>query len=145
MNAQTAEQTAAQARQLSEWLAATDIAILELTGPGQVIRLRRTAGDGITTEISDGNAQDGEAQDSHDIPATVVRAGSVGVVLHAHPLRDEPLVRAGQRVSAGQALVLLQVGKVLLPVCAPRDATVIRHVADHHSVAGYGTPLVELE
>ena len=78
-------------------------------------------------------------------PRTVVRAGSVGVVLLAHPLRTQPLVGVGQAVAAGQALALLRIGDVLLPVAAPRSGVVARIVAADGSAAGYGDPLVEIE
>jgi acetyl-CoA carboxylase biotin carboxyl carrier protein len=73
-----------------------------------------------------------------------VRAGSVGLLLHTHPLRSEPLVKVGQQVAAGQALALLKIGLVLLPVSAPRAGVVSRIVAPDASAVGFGEPLIEL-
>jgi acetyl-CoA carboxylase biotin carboxyl carrier protein len=105
--------------ELSAWLAVTDIAWLELRGPGTLLRLRRDA-------------------------PTVVRSPCVGVLRHGHPLHDTPLVGEGERVIAGQALALLQIGPTLVPAPAPRDGVVARFVARDGDAVGYGDPLVEL-
>jgi acetyl-CoA carboxylase biotin carboxyl carrier protein len=127
-----------QIRQLSEWLQATDISLLELRGPGESIRLCRQASGEVREAAPD--ATPAAAPPS----TTVVRAGSVGIVLHTHPLRTEPLVKPGQPVAAGQALALLRIGAVLLPVAAPRAGVVSRIVCAHESAVGFGTPLIEL-
>ena len=121
-------------RQLSDWLAATDIGLLELSGPGQAIRLHRNGAHSFTEEAP-----------PPPPAATVVRAGSVGIVLDAHPLRTEPLVRVGDAVAEGQAVALLKIGLVLLAVPAPRAGIVSRIVAANGRAVGYGEPLVELE
>ena len=120
--------------QLADWLAATDLALLELSGPDTAIRLRRH---GATFEAEP--LVPGEAS-----APTVVRAGSVGIALHAHPLRTEPLVRVGQAVAAGQTVCLLQIGLVLLAVHAPRAGTVTRIAAAHEAPVGFGDALLEM-
>lgn len=132
--------------QLAQWLQATDIAELELTGPDRRLRLQRTAGDRITVEVTAPQAACGlHPQATQRAPRIAIRAGCVGVVLLSHPLRDDTLVRAGQSVSAGQAVALLKVGQVLLPVPAPRAGRVTRILATDQAIAGYGAPLVEIE
>jgi acetyl-CoA carboxylase biotin carboxyl carrier protein len=133
-------------RQLSEWLNGTDITLLELSGPGTFVRLRRNG------QASPSGVQ--EVQEVQPLPAmqaagpiaapTVVRAGSVGIALHSHPLRTDPLVQVGQQVVAGQTVALLKIGFVLLAVPAPRAGTVCRIVAPHEAPVGFGDPLVEL-
>ena len=133
-------------RQLSEWLNGTDITLLELSGPGTFVRLRRNG------QASPSGVQ--EVQEVQPLPAmqaagpiaapTVVRAGSVGIALHSHPLRTDPLVQVGQQVAAGQTVALLKIGFVLLAVPAPRAGTVCRIVASHEAPVGFGDPLVEL-
>lgn len=130
----------AQVRQLADWLQGTGITLLELSGPHQRVRLRRDAA-GAVSELPPAAVA---APDAPAPEAAIVRAGCVGVLLHAHPLRDEPLVRVGQEVAAGQALALLKIGLVLLPVPAPRAGTVRRIVAAHATAVGFGTPLLEL-
>jgi acetyl-CoA carboxylase biotin carboxyl carrier protein len=134
-------ETMDEARQLSEWLSGTDIDLLELSGPGKLIRLRRN-GMGSNAAAAPQPAAAVAAPTSSE---TLVRAGSVGIVRHAHPLREDPLVRAGQPVAAGQVLVLLQIGAVLLAVPALRAGVIARVIAANDSLVGYGDPLVELE
>jgi acetyl-CoA carboxylase biotin carboxyl carrier protein len=67
------------------------------------------------------------------------------VFRHSHPLHTAPLVWPGADVRAGQPLGLLQIGALLLPVTAPKDATLVTMlIADGESV-GYATALIELE
>ncbi|SFL97090.1 acetyl-CoA carboxylase biotin carboxyl carrier protein subunit [Variovorax sp. OV329] len=127
-----------QVRQLTEWLQATDISLLELRAPGESIRLCRQASGEVREAAAD------SAPATAPTSATVVRAGSVGIVLHSHPLRSEPLVKPGQQVAAGQPVALLRIGLVLLPVGAPRAGVVSRILSTHESAVGFGTPLVEL-
>jgi len=128
-------------RELSSWLAATDIAWLELKGPGTLLRLRRGA---------KGVERVAPAADTVVAPGagvaepTVVRSPRVGVLRHRHPLQEAPLAAEGQSVVAGQALVLLQIGPTLVPAAAPRDGVVARIVVHDGEAVGYGHPLVEL-
>ena len=133
------DQQIAQLRQLSQWLAATDIACLELSGPGHTVRLRRQ-GSHAAVQLAD--AAPGPAPSAAAV--TVVRAHSVGVLLHAHPCRPQPLVQAGEQVVQGQPVALLQVGLVLLAVPAPRAGTVVSVLGTHGAAVGWGEPLVEI-
>lgn len=74
-----------------------------------------------------------------------VRAGSVGWLRLSHPLRTQALVQPGQQVRRGQALALLQIGAVLLPVSAPCAGRVARWLAQDGVRVGYGEPLLEIE
>ena len=85
---------------------------------------------------------DGDAPDDAGL---TLRAGSVGLVRLAHPLREAPLVQAGEPVAAGQALLLLQVGQVLLPVTAPRAGRVRQVLVEAGAAVGYGHPLVAFD
>jgi acetyl-CoA carboxylase biotin carboxyl carrier protein len=122
-------------RQLSAWLEATDIDMLELQGPGEHLCLRRN-GDRIEVAPDDVREAAG--------PLTVVKAESVGVFLDGHPQRGEPLASPGTRVRAGQAVGLLQIGALLLPVTAPHDGTALATLVASGTAVGYGTPLIEL-
>jgi len=122
-------------RQLSAWLEATDIDMLDLQGPGERLCLRRN---GNRIEVAADDAQEPAG------PLTVVEAASIGVFLHEHPLRSEPLANRGTPVRAGQVVGLLQVGALLLPVTAPQDGTVEAMLVAPGTAVGYGTPLIEL-
>lgn len=123
--------------QLSGWLAATDIAWLELRGPGVHLRLHN---DGSTV-VPVPNGADLEFDAAEDLP---VQAHSVGHFLHAHPLQAAPLVAPGQAVTAGQPLGLLRIGALLLPVTAPRPGRFVGHAVPHGNAVGYGTVLMRL-
>ncbi|MBD9665629.1 acetyl-CoA carboxylase biotin carboxyl carrier protein subunit [Variovorax sp. VRV01] len=127
------QDTALRTSQLAAWLAGTGIGLLELRTPQGTLRLERQ-GDDIV-ELS--------AEEAEPEPLSI-HAPSVGVFLHNHPLAAAPLVRIGQRVDAGQAVGLLKIGPLLLPVTAPQAGIVDGiHVADGLAV-GYGAPLVDL-
>jgi acetyl-CoA carboxylase biotin carboxyl carrier protein len=129
-------------QELSAWLAATDIALLELRGPDGHVRLRH---DGARVQVVEDDVPARQEAQRTDGARLVAAAISVGVFLHRHPLREAPLAPSGARVRAGQTLGLLQIGSLLLPVCAPKDATVAGILVAHGTAVGYGTPLVELE
>lgn len=126
-------------REIAGWLAATDIALLELRMPGGVVRLGWR--NGAVKVLGDDEAPLAAAD------TFTVTAPSVGVFLTAHPVdrgTAVPLARVGGRVEAGQALGLLQVGVLLLPVVAPRAGIVAALRARTGATVGYGTPLVDL-
>lgn len=125
-----------EVQQLSRWLEATDIDLLELQGPGEHLRLRRN---GTRVEIVPFDTAGNEPE------PRVVAAASVGVFLHGHPLRAEPLVSPGAVVRAGQVVGLLRIGALLLPVTAPQDGILAGMLAEQGAIVGYGTPLVELQ
>ncbi len=119
---------------ISAWLAATDIAELELRGPAGYLRLRQDHG-GVTHIAEPPQA---------DPSSVVVTAQSVGIFLHCHPLHDAPLVRTGARVDAHQPLGLLKIGTLLLPVAAPVPGIVASMRVQHGTAVGFGTELVAL-
>ena len=131
--------TAARAAQLAAWLAGTDIGLLELRTPQGMLRLGRQ-GDGIV-ELP---LEDAEERDEDGDEPVTVKAASVGLFLHAHPLAAEPFARTGRRVQAGQALGLLRIGPLLLPVTAGQAGIVGAVHVDHGTAVGYGTPLLDL-
>lgn len=126
-------------RQLSAWLAATDIAELDLQGPGVHLCLRR---EGATVQER-GAPQTPAAVGSPVLPE-IVRAGSVGVFRHRHPQRSAPLAAVGAAVRESQTVGLLQIGPLLLPVTAPCEAVVLNIPEPDGAVVGWGTSLVEL-
>ena len=133
--------TPAQVRELAAWLAATDIGLLELRMPEGVLRLGRAGAAGA--EIVQLDAQDEGA--SPAAPPCIAVAPSVGVFLRAHPLHAVPLSGPGERVSAGQALGLMKIGPLLLPVTAPQSGVLIAFLVPDGQSVGWGTALVELQ
>ncbi len=123
-------------REIAGWLAATDIALLELRTPDEVVRLGWR--NGAVTVLNDGEAPLAAAD------TVTVTAPSVGVFLPNHPASAAPLARVDGRVEAGQALGLLQVGVLLLPIAAPCAGIVAAVRAHAGATVGFGTPLIDL-
>lgn len=121
--------------QLAAWLANTDIGLLELRTPHGTLRLGRQGDDIVELPTE---------EEEDETESVNVKAPSVGVFLHNHPLATAPLTCIGQRVEAGQVIGLLQIGPLLLPVTAPQAGIVdARHVESGLAV-GYGAPLIDL-
>lgn len=129
------QDTAQRVTQLAAWLATTDIGLLELRTPHGTLRLGRQGDDIVELPTE---------EEEDETESVNVKASSVGVFLHSHPLATAPLTRIGQRVEAGQVIGLLQIGPLLLPVTAPQAGIVdARHVESGFAV-GYGAPLIDL-
>ena len=91
-------------QQLCGLLAGTDIGLLELRGPGLELRLRRDAGGNGALQAAPSAVEPVPARVAAPPPGLTVRAPSVGVFLHSHPLHDAVLAAVGARVrAAGQA------------------------------------------
>jgi acetyl-CoA carboxylase biotin carboxyl carrier protein len=129
--------------QLGEWLAATDIAVLELHGPSGSLRLERR-GDTVEAHTEMLSSYRGWDAATDGPPEHTVAADTPGIFLHHHPLHSASLVKPGASVIAGQVLALLQIGSVLLAVRAPRAGRVEGYWVEHGAPVGYGTPLIEL-
>lgn len=123
--------------QLCSWLTGTDIAWLELRGPGVHLRLHNDGKSVVPVPA-------GAVLEQAPVPPVQVKAASVGIFLHRHPLHDAPLAAPRQAVAAGQIIGLLRIGALLLPVTAPQGGTCLEHAAAHGSAVGYGTPLIHL-
>ena len=128
-------------RQLAAWLAATDIDLLELRGPGVEVTIHR---DGAGTAGAETDAQRTEAAMPADFQ-TSVRSPSLGVLLDRIPGRSAPLCAPGAAVQAGSLLALLQVGPLLLPVSAPCDGWAGDWLVPPGSTVGYGTHLLNID
>jgi acetyl-CoA carboxylase biotin carboxyl carrier protein len=123
--------------ELTAWLAATDIGLLELSGPLGAVRLLN---DGVSVHVADG-----AAPIPTDARIVGVRSPSVGVFLDRHPLHERAIATIGAAVQAGEPLGFLRVGPLLTPVLAPQAGTVSEVLVEHSTVVGYGTPLFELQ
>jgi acetyl-CoA carboxylase biotin carboxyl carrier protein len=129
-------------QQLSKSLDDAGIGLLELRGPGVLLRLGRDAAAAAPAGERSGAAP-APLQRAQSAGATV-NAPAAGVFLHAHPMQSTPLAPVGVQVQAGATIGLLQIGALLLPVPAPRSAVVAGLRVAHGTTVGYGTPLVDL-
>lgn len=123
--------------QLSAWLAATDIAVLELRGPGVTLRLARHGREILSEDPGPGEG--GPATE-----AEVLAAAGVGVFLDRHPLHLEPIIAPGSTHAAGEPLGFLRIGPILQAVVAPCDCLVAQVLSSHGSTVGFGAPLVAI-
>lgn len=130
-------------RQLSAWLDDAGIGLLELRGPGVLLRLGRDAAD--VAAAGERSLATPDPSPCTPTPCVTVNAPSAGVFLHAHPMQATPLAPLGAQVRPGAPIGLLQIGALLLPVSAPRTAVVSGLRVAHGTVVGYGTPLVDLD
>jgi acetyl-CoA carboxylase biotin carboxyl carrier protein len=126
---------------LSAWMAEAGIDELELIGPSFRLRL---GGDGRQAHDDQAGDRPGDAASGQVPSSDVVAASTVGLFLHRHPLHEAALAPEGTPVRAGQALGLLRIGPLLVPVIAPRDGIVGALLVAHETVVGFGTGLVEL-
>jgi acetyl-CoA carboxylase biotin carboxyl carrier protein len=137
---------------LEECLRGTDIALLQVQLPGVNLRLQCDVAGQAPAKAPQHKAAQATAVQAPSAPPAplspallLVRAGSVGVLRLGHPLHAQPLVRSGQAVDIGQALALLQIGAVMLPVLAPCAGRVGRVLAQDGEIVGYGSLLLEIE
>ncbi|MEJ8846017.1 acetyl-CoA carboxylase biotin carboxyl carrier protein [Variovorax rhizosphaerae] len=128
-----------QLQQLIQWLAGTDIGLLDLRTPEGSIRLERN---GASEEILELDT-DEDAAPPND--ATPVAASSLGIFLHTHPMQATALTNVGDQVSAGQPLGLLQIGPLLQSVDAPLAGVITQLHVDSGRPVGYGEPLLDLQ
>jgi acetyl-CoA carboxylase biotin carboxyl carrier protein len=129
-------------QQLSASLADAGIGLLELRGPGVLLRLGRDAAD--VAPAREHSVATPDALKYAPSSGTTVNAPAAGIFLHTHPMQSTPLAPVGAPVRAGAPIALLQIGALLLPVPAPRAAVVAGLLVAHGTTVGYGTPLVEL-
>jgi len=118
-------------------MAAAGIARLEITGPDVNLTLGREA-PSIPPDVQDAAEADANAE------VIAVTAPGVGTFLRTHPLHDRPLADRGETVAAGQAIALLQVGALLVPVVAPTGGLIVDAAADDGTLVGYGDRLFDL-
>ena len=123
-------------RPLAEWLAATDIGYLEISGPAGVLCLSNEAG--RVSVVPPGTLPQAPWAEY------TVQANTVGLFQRAHPLLGEPIAAPGAAVLAGQVVGLLRAGPLLMPVTAAEAGTVEAFCAGDGATVDYGAPLVTL-
>jgi acetyl-CoA carboxylase biotin carboxyl carrier protein len=142
-------------RQVTSWLAATDIEFIEVGTPGATVRLKiERSDDGDDDALPRPSAAEcfvappaaakGDLARRSRAQIVSVTAKTVGVFLAAHPSRSAPLVAPGSRVKQGDTIGLLRIADLCLPVVAPLAGVVTRPLVAHGSTVGYGTPLFEI-
>jgi acetyl-CoA carboxylase biotin carboxyl carrier protein len=137
-------------RQITSWLAASDIGFIEVSKPGATVRLTLDTGHrgdhGVAPERSAAPASAAPTSRAPQARSDVVRvtAQTVGIFLATHPARSTPLVAPGTRVEPGDVIGLLQVAQLCLPVVAPAAGVVSQCLVAPGTKVGYATSLFEI-
>lgn len=74
-----------------------------------------------------------------------VKSPMVGTVYLQPKPGDEPFVRVGDRVSAGQTLLIVEAMKTMNPIASPRAGVVLQILVEDATPVEFGEPLVILE
>jgi len=115
-------------KQLSAWIGASGIDLLELTTPETSLSLHR-----------DAPAYSSEAATHYELTAP-----SPGIYLDRHPLSAQPLVRPGAAIEAGQLVGFLQIRSLLLPLRSAHAGRIVGLPQDHGNRLGYGDVVMRL-
>jgi len=134
-------------RELSGLLTETGLTEIEYGRDGWHVRVARS----ITTVASVPVAQVA-AGDPGAVAAAVdeqhpglITSPMVGVVYTSPEEGADPFVKVGDRVNAGQTLVLIEAMKVFNPIIAPRPGVVTRILVTGGTPVEYGEPLLIVE
>jgi len=132
-------------RRLVRHLQTSKITCFECEGPQFALRLRFARPPG--SPHSPERAVDGHVAEPLNQAlggAALVKSPGIGRFFLKHPLGDQPPLREGEQVEAGQILAFLRVGLVLTAVLADRAGVVLRQAVEEGALVGYGETLFEL-
>ncbi|MGF6099078.1 hypothetical protein [Pseudomonas sp. 18175] len=127
--------TLEEIRQLTLWLKEHHLAGAEMTRPGVHLTLKRgVAAVNVAAPVAAVVVED-----------KVLRTTGLGRLLLTHPQHNEPFVAAGDQLTAGQLVAVLQVGDLLLPQRSSVAARVIDVRVPCGTLVGYGEAFLGLE
>ncbi len=139
-------------RQLAELLRETGLAELELTAGEQSLRVRLpdpgsaamvAAAPAVAAAAA--AAAVGASNAAEPMPAGTVTSPMVGTVYIAGEPGAAPFVAVGDRVSAGQTLLIVEAMKVMNQIPAPRAGVVTRILVRDRQPVEFGEPLLVIE
>ncbi|MDK1377595.1 MULTISPECIES: acetyl-CoA carboxylase [unclassified Sinorhizobium] len=110
---------------------------LQLERPDQGLRIILARGRPAVIRRPEGLAVAGASR-------TTVKAPIAGVFLTHDPSRPTTLHRSDD-VEQGDIIGFLRIGPILVPLTAPASARIMRRVAEHGAIVGFGDPLFEIE
>ncbi|OCP35792.1 hypothetical protein [Ensifer sp. LC163] len=126
--------------ELTAALEAAGVDGLEIERPTQGVRILLARG---RSPIVDRTAEDRSAV----VPASfvAVKAPMAGEFLSHDISRSAAPEDHPQEVESGDVIGFVKVGPILLPLAAPASGQIVRHVAEHGAIVGFGDPLFEIE
>lgn len=135
-----------QIRELAKLLEETGLAEVEITEGDRSIRVVRNGIAAAGTPMASAPAPVAAAAAANDEPHPgSVTSPMVGTVYLAANPDAEPFVKAGNQVSEGDTLFIIEAMKVMNPIPAPRTGTVKSVLVDDGQPVEFGEPLLILE
>jgi acetyl-CoA carboxylase biotin carboxyl carrier protein len=133
-------------RRLAALLQETGLAELEVALGDERVRVRRPeASNGIAVVGAAPAAAGAGAPPVAAAPAGAVSSPMVGTVYIAPEPGAAPFVSVGDKVQAGQTLMIVEAMKVMNPIPAPRAGTVTRILVRDRQPVEFGEPLLILD
>ena len=128
-------------RQLADMLAETGLTEIEVEDGDRKIRVARQAAPSIAAPVASAPAVTHMAAPA----ANAIRSPMVGTAyLHPEPGADA-FVKVGDKVKAGQTLLIIEAMKVMNPIAAPTDGTVQQILIENAQPVEFDQPLVVVE
>ena len=136
-------------RKLASLLSETDLTEIEYEADGQRIRVARggvrpAAGAVVEAPPAPAPAAAGDER-GDGVPRNAVVSPMVGTVYMAPEPGAPPFVSAGDQVSEGQTLMIIEAMKVMNPIPSPRAGKVTRVMTQDGQPVEFGEPLLVIE
>ena len=132
-------------RKLADLLAETGLSEIEFAAGDQRVRVASGRAGGGPAVLPAVAAQPQAAEEPAAAPAGAITSPVVGTAYLAPEPGATPFVRAGDRVSEGQTLLIVEAMKVMNPIRAPRGGTVTRIVVQDAQPVEFGEVLMILD
>ncbi|OUJ01555.1 acetyl-CoA carboxylase [Acetobacter cibinongensis] len=131
--------------QISRWLNEAGLSSLELSN-AQGMRLRITVGESnASTPDRAGHTPSPQAKlEDAVFPDISVTAPYFGNLLRKNPLTNEEFAPLGSSVCAGDAVSMLQIGELTVPITAPQNGTVVQFMGEEGDLISYGQTILTL-
>ena len=145
----------AQVRELAEILNETGLTEIELEREGLRIRVAKTAGAAVVQAYAPPppaaalvtSAPAPAASETPPAPPAgeTVTSPMVGTVYLQPQPGAKPFVQVGDRVNAGQTLLVIEAMKTMNPVPAPRAGVIVQLLIEDAQPIEFGEPLIIIE
>ncbi len=136
-------------RELADLLKETELTEIEVEQPNLRIRVSRaapmaSAAVAVPAVVAPAVPAAAVEVDAHQHPGAV-KSPMVGTAYRSPEPNAKPFVEVGDRVSAGQTLLIVEAMKTMNQITAPSSGTVTAILVEDGQPVEYGEPLVILE
>jgi acetyl-CoA carboxylase biotin carboxyl carrier protein len=137
-------------RELSRLLEETGLGEIEVERDGTRVRVAREASNPARAAASDAPATAAAvpvapAKENFSKHPGVVLSPMVGTAYRANEPGGKPLCEVGDKVKAGQTLLIVEAMKTLNAIQAPRAGTVAKILVEDKQPVEFGEPLLVIE